>query len=62
MIVESVSRVWRWVRDRQLVEVQRQMLDPRTHKTWYEYHTLIYTSHAKVIEQDKIGSKFDKTV
>lgn len=59
MIVESVGRVWRWVRDRQLVEVQRQMLDPKTHKTWWEYHTLIYTSQARLVEERKLGEKLD---
>jgi hypothetical protein len=62
MIVESVGRLWRWVRDRQVVEVQRQMLDPKTHKTWYEYHTLIYNAQAKVVESEAVGTKFDKTV
>ena len=59
MIVESVGRVWRWVRDRQLVEVQRQMLDPKTNKTWWEYQTLIYTSQARLVEERKLGEKLD---
>lgn len=60
MITESIGRVYRWVRDRQLVEVQREMLDPKTHKTWYEYHVLVYTHQAKLVDQDRLGGKFDK--
>lgn len=59
MIVESIGRLYRWVRDRQLVEVQRQMLDPKTHKTWYEYHTMLYTSQAKVVEHHRLGTQID---
>jgi len=61
MIVESIGHLWRWVRDRQTVEIQRQVYDPKTNKTWWEYHTLVYNGHAKVIEAEKLGSKIDKT-
>lgn len=62
MIVESVGRLYGWVKDKQVIEVQRKMLDPKTHKTWYEYQVLIYTSQAKMVEQSKVGNKVDVTV
>ena len=59
MIIESIGRAYRWIRDRQLVEVQREVYDPKTQKTWWEYHTLIYTSRARMIEEARKGEKLD---
>lgn len=59
MIIESVGRLYRWVRDKQLVEIQRQVYDPKTNKQWWEYQTLIYTSQAKLAEERKLGEKID---
>ena len=59
MIVESIGRVYRWVRDRQLVEIQREVYDPKTQKTWWEYQTLIYTSQARLVEERRLGEKID---
>jgi len=59
MIVQSISHAYRWIRDRQLVEVQREVYDPKTQKTWWEYQTLIYNSHARMVEYRKLGEKLD---
>ena len=59
MIIESIGRVYRWVRDRQLVEIQREVYDPKTQKTWWEYQTLLYTSQARMAEEKRLGEKID---
>lgn len=59
MIIESIGRAYRWIRDRQLVEIQRQVMDPETRKSWWEYQTLIYTSQARLVEERKLGEKID---
>ena len=59
MIIESVGRLYRWVRDKQLVEIQRQVYDPKTNKQGWEYQTLIYTSQAKLAEENRLGEKID---
>jgi hypothetical protein len=59
MIIESIGRAYRWIRDRQMVEVQRQVYDPETRKSWWEYQTLIYTSQAKLAEERRLGDKID---
>lgn len=62
MIIESVGHVYRWIKDRQAVEVQRKILDPITDQTWYEYQIIVYTNQAKILEQSNVGKKLDVTV
>ena len=59
MIIESIGRAYRWIRDRQLVEIQREVYDPKTQKTWWEYQTILYTSQARMAEEKRLGEKID---
>jgi hypothetical protein len=69
MITESIgkaykwlrgSRAYNWIRDRQLVEIQKQVLDPKTNKQWLEYQTIVYTAQAQVAPAEpQLGTKFD---